>query len=172
HREVGDFFVVIEGDHLRMIAGVVVLHDDIAAKNHGLAVGRRVVGVAEIVVAHKVALVIGGAGEPIVFEGGLAAADVEVLALDAVVEVAVAHGEIAAIDVNVVGGRRGGSLGVAIGVEFAELDDSLAVLGAASDADIVGLEKTVLDVEVGGGFVITDAAAIDGFVTAMAEDNP
>ena len=151
-----------------MISRQAVLHEDVAPQRHRL--GERPCR-AEVVIAHQVAFVIIGPGEPVVFQRRVLAADVEVLALGAVVHVAVAHRQVTAIDVDVVRGRGQRSVRVAVGVELAELHSRLAALRAAGQAVVVEGEHAVFDVKVSRAVVIPDAGGIEGRRAAVAEDN-
>lgn len=95
----------------------------------------------------------------------------KILPLHTVVQIAVSHREIAAVDVNIVRRRGGRSLRVPIAIKFAKLDPRLAVLRAAGDSDVVGNKQAALNVEVRRRFVIANAAAIHRLVPAILKNN-
>src|SRR6185436_3732124 len=95
----------------------------------------------------------------------------EILRLRAVVNVTVAHGEIATINVQVVSGRTRGGVGVAVRIKFTMFDRNLAVLCPACEAIVILEKYTVLQVQVCGAVVVTNAGGVEGGGAAMFEDH-
>src|SRR5882672_8754119 len=99
--QVGQSSIVVYRDRLRMISWQGILQKQIAAQGQNLGKGTYA---AEIIIGHEVAVIVIGASEPIVFQRGIAAADMKILSLGAVVKKTITHGEIAAVNVDIVRG--------------------------------------------------------------------
>src|SRR5437879_3716251 len=106
-----------------MISRQRILKEQVPTQSQNLAVRSRA---GEIIVGHQVAVIVVGAGEPIIFQRRVPAADMKILSLRAVVDETITHREITAIDVNVMRGRGQRSRRIPIGAELAELDGGLA----------------------------------------------
>ncbi len=152
-----------------MISRQVVLNEHISKQGHRL---RERACAAEIVVGHQIAFVILGASEPVVLEVGTSAADVEVCPLDTVVHVAIPQGKDPTVNVDIMRGRRGGSVKITIGVELAKFDGCLTILGYAGQAVVILIKDAVLDVEVRGPTVVPNAGGIERSGSGVLNHNP
>ena len=99
HILIGQPGIVEYDEHLGMVSRIAILHKDVSAKQHRLAEGA---APGKIVIGHQVALVVCGARKPVIFEERRLRADMKVLRLCAIVDIAITQEESTAIDIEIV----------------------------------------------------------------------
>ena len=166
--EVGCAGVVVHRHDLRRVRLRAALYDHVPAQGHVLR-GR--CGTAVVVVGHQVALIRLGTREPVVFDHGIVGANVKILPLDGIVRVRVAKGEGASVNVDVVRGRAGRGVQVAVPVELAVLDGDLAVLTAAGETVVVVAEDHVAQLDALGRLVVADPRRVEASSVAAGDDD-